>query len=68
MITDTQITTPAPARNGKRFRVYYGTQVSIQPPTFVLSCNDPPVSYTHLNINVTNADVTKHIDQEVSNE
>ena len=41
VITDTQITTPAPARNGKRFRVYYGTQVSIQPPTFVLSCNDP---------------------------
>ncbi len=41
VIADTQVTTPAPARNGKRFRIYYATQVSIQPPTFVLSCNDP---------------------------
>lgn len=41
VIADTQITNPAPARNGKRFRVYYATQVSVQPPTFVLSCNDP---------------------------
>ena len=41
VIADTQITNPAPARNGKRFRIYYATQVSAQPPTFVLSCNDP---------------------------
>ena len=41
VISDTQLTNPAPARNGKRFRVYYGTEVSVQPPTFVLSCNDP---------------------------
>ena len=41
VIADTQVTTPAPARNGKRFRIYYATQVSVQPPTFVLSCNDP---------------------------
>ncbi len=41
VIADTQITTPAPARNGKRFRVYYATQVASAPPTFVLSCNDP---------------------------
>jgi GTP-binding protein len=41
VIADTQLTNPAPARNGKRFRVYYGTEVSVQPPTFVLSCNDP---------------------------
>lgn len=41
VIADTQITNPAPARNGKRFRIYYATQVAMQPPTFVLSCNDP---------------------------
>lgn len=41
VIADTQVTNPAPARNGKRFRIYYVTQVANQPPTFVLSCNDP---------------------------
>ena len=41
VIGDTQVTNPAPARNGKRFRIYYSTQVAIQPPVFVLSCNDP---------------------------
>ncbi|NCB33772.1 MAG: ribosome biogenesis GTPase Der, partial [Erysipelotrichia bacterium] len=45
VIADTQVTTPAPARNGKRFRVYYTTQVSIQPPTFVFSCNDPKLMH-----------------------
>jgi GTP-binding protein len=45
VIEDSQITTPAPARNGKRFRIYYCTQVSIQPPTFVLSCNDPKLMH-----------------------
>ena len=45
VIADTQVTTPAPARNGKRFRIYYATQVSIQPPTFVLSCNDPKLMH-----------------------
>ena len=28
VIADSQITTPAPARNGKRFRIYYATQVA----------------------------------------
>jgi GTP-binding protein len=41
VIADSQLTTPAPARNGRRFRIYYATQTGIQPPTFVLSCNDP---------------------------
>lgn len=45
VIADTQITTPAPARNGKRFRVYYATQVATAPPTFVLSCNDPKLMH-----------------------
>jgi GTP-binding protein len=41
MIMDAQMATPSPTRNGKRFRIYYAAQVSVQPPTFVLSCNDP---------------------------
>ncbi len=45
VIADTQLTTPAPARNGKRFRIYYTTQVSVQPPTFVFSCNDPKLMH-----------------------
>ncbi len=45
VIMDSQVTNPAPARNGKRFRVYYGTQVSANPPTFVLSCNDPKLMH-----------------------
>lgn len=45
VIADSQITTPAPARNGKRFRIYYATQVAIQPPAFVLSCNEPKLMH-----------------------
>ncbi|MBQ6221896.1 MAG: ribosome biogenesis GTPase Der [Solobacterium sp.] len=45
VIADSQVTTPAPARNGKRFRIYYAAQVAIQPPTFVLSCNDPKLMH-----------------------
>ncbi len=45
VIADAQITTPAPARNGKRFRIYYATQVAVQPPTFVLSCNEPKLMH-----------------------
>ena len=45
VVADTQVTTPAPARNGKRFRVYYATQVAVQPPTFVFSCNDPKLMH-----------------------
>lgn len=41
VVGDAQITTPSPTHNGKRFRIYYATQVGIQPPTFMLSCNEP---------------------------
>ena len=41
VIMDTQMVNPSPTRNGKRFKVLYGTQVAIEPPTFVMSCNDP---------------------------
>ena len=32
---------PTPTHNGQRLRIYYTTQVSIQPPTFVIFVNDP---------------------------
>ena len=41
VIMDAQMQTPAPAINGKRFKILYATQVSTMPPTVVLSVNDP---------------------------
>lgn len=41
VIMDAQMMTPAPAINGKRCKILYSTQVSVAPPTFVLSVNDP---------------------------
>ncbi|MDQ3248488.1 MAG: ribosome biogenesis GTPase Der, partial [Chloroflexota bacterium] len=32
---------PAPSRNGRPVRIYYGTQVSNEPPTFIIFVNDP---------------------------
>ncbi|KRL40902.1 ribosome biogenesis GTPase Der [Liquorilactobacillus nagelii] len=32
---------PTPTENGKKLKVYYGTQVAIKPPTFVIFVNDP---------------------------
>jgi GTP-binding protein len=54
-ISRTQISTPAinkavrkivkdrppPARGGKSFKMFYGTQTAIQPPTFTLFVNEP---------------------------
>ena len=32
---------PPPLERNRRPKIYYGTQVSVQPPTIVLFCNDP---------------------------
>lgn len=41
VIQDAQMLTPPPSgKRGKRLRIYYGTQVSIAPPSFVLKVND----------------------------
>jgi GTPase len=34
-------TNPPPLAQNKRPKIYYGTQVGVQPPTIVLFCNDP---------------------------
>jgi len=41
VIMDAIAMNPTPNDNGRRLRVYYATQVAIQPPTFVLFVNDP---------------------------
>ena len=45
IILDASIMNQAPIFNGNRIRVYYGSQVDIKPPTFVLFVNDP--NYMH---------------------
>ena len=40
LIQDAVFTTEPPAKNGKRLRIYYATQTSVNPPTFVLFVND----------------------------
>ncbi len=32
---------PPPSHHGRQARIYYGTQIGVQPPTVVLFCNDP---------------------------
>jgi len=32
---------PPPTHQGRKPRIYYGTQVGVQPPTLVLFCNEP---------------------------
>lgn len=45
IILDASIMNQAPIFNGDCIRVYYGSQVDIKPPTFVLFVNDP--NYMH---------------------
>lgn len=36
---------PAPSRGGKQLKIYYGTQVRSDPPTFLLYVNDPKLAH-----------------------
>lgn len=45
VIMDAIAMNPTPNDNGRRLRVYYATQVAIQPPTFVLFVNDPDLMH-----------------------
>ncbi|HEY4400051.1 MAG TPA: ribosome biogenesis GTPase Der [Lactobacillaceae bacterium] len=40
VIMDAIATNPTPTDNGRRLRVYYATQVAVEPPTFVIFVND----------------------------
>lgn len=45
VLMDALVANPTPTQNGRRLRVYYGTQVAIQPPTFVIFVNDPDLMH-----------------------
>lgn len=45
VIMDALALNPTSTVNGKRLRVYYATQVAIQPPTFVVFINDPELMH-----------------------
>ncbi|HZJ82251.1 MAG TPA: ribosome biogenesis GTPase Der [Clostridia bacterium] len=44
-IADAVAMTEPPTNKGKRLKIYYATQVSIKPPTFVLFVNDPDLMH-----------------------
>lgn len=41
VLIDAQLVTPPPTHKGKRLKIYYASQVSVAPPTFVLFVNEP---------------------------
>lgn len=45
VIMDALATHPAPTVKGKRLKIYYMTQVAVQPPTFVVFVNDPDLMH-----------------------
>ena len=45
VILDAQLVNPAKPHNGKRFKIYYASQVSSAPCTIVLFCNDPELMH-----------------------
>ncbi|KUP06586.1 GTP-binding protein Der [Bacillus coahuilensis p1.1.43] len=45
VITDAVAMNPAPTDKGKRLRIYYATQVSVKPPTFVVFVNEPELMH-----------------------
>ena len=45
VIEDAVARNPAPADKGRRLRIYYATQVAIQPPTFVVFVNEPELMH-----------------------
>ncbi len=45
ILVDAFVLNQPPSHNGGRLKVYYGSQVSVRPPTFALFVNDP--NYAH---------------------
>ena len=45
VIMDAQLANPAKPHNGKRFKIYYASQVSSAPCTIVLFANDPDLMH-----------------------
>lgn len=45
VLMDAIAANPTPTQNGRHLRVYYGTQVATEPPTFVIFVNDPELMH-----------------------
>lgn len=45
VVVDAVAMNPTPTHQGKRLKIYYTTQVSIKPPTFVVFVNDPELMH-----------------------
>jgi GTPase len=45
VLQDAQAEHPAPAHAGRQLKIYYGTQVRSDPPTFLVYVNDPKLSH-----------------------
>ncbi|MUP58731.1 ribosome biogenesis GTPase Der [Megasphaera hutchinsoni] len=45
LLEDAQLTNPPPAKGGKLLKIYYMTQASVQPPTFILFVNEPSLMH-----------------------
>ncbi|MPM58423.1 GTPase Der [bioreactor metagenome] len=43
VLADATLKVQPPTDKGKRLKIYYMTQVSVQPPTFVFFCNRPEI-------------------------
>lgn len=45
VLRDAQDAHPAPSHAGRQLKIYYGAQVRVDPPTFVLHVNDPKLAH-----------------------
>lgn len=45
LLQDAQAEHPAPSHAGRQLKIYYGTQVRSDPPTFLLYVNDPKLAH-----------------------
>ncbi|WP_206830391.1 ribosome biogenesis GTPase Der [Alicyclobacillus fructus] len=45
VLADAQVSVSPPSKGGRRLRIYYGTQVGVKPPTFVIFVNDTELSH-----------------------
>lgn len=43
ILQDAVAVTPPPTVRGRRLKIYYGTQVAVKPPTFILFVNEPEI-------------------------
>ncbi len=45
VVMDAVAMNPTPTENGRRLKIYYSTQVSVKPPSFVVFVNDPELMH-----------------------